>query len=55
MARLKSMEMGDAISSRLPAAIELRSEISVGLDAIIARSLVAIHKTGDDYGSKAVD
>eukprot|EP00579_Thalassiosira_antarctica_P003244 CAMPEP_0201903160 /NCGR_PEP_ID=MMETSP0902-20130614/55332_1 /ASSEMBLY_ACC=CAM_ASM_000551 /TAXON_ID=420261 /ORGANISM="Thalassiosira antarctica, Strain CCMP982" /LENGTH=71 /DNA_ID=CAMNT_0048437193 /DNA_START=433 /DNA_END=648 /DNA_ORIENTATION=+ len=55
MAKLKSMEMGDAICSRLFAAIELRSEISGSLDAIIARSLAAIHKTGDDYGSQAVE
>ena len=38
-AKLKSMEMGDAVRRRLFAAIELRSESSGGLDAIIAGSL----------------
>jgi len=53
MAKLKSMEMGDAIRSRLFKAIELRSESSGGLDAIIAGSLAAISRTGDDYSAKA--
>ena len=53
MAKLKSMEMGDAIRSRLFAAIELRSESSGGLDAIIAGSLSAISRTGDDCNAKA--
>lgn len=53
MAKLKSLEMGDAIRGRLFAAIELRSESSGGLDAIIAGSLAAISKTGDEYSAKA--
>ncbi|KAL9186078.1 hypothetical protein ACHAXT_005316 [Thalassiosira profunda] len=53
MAKLKSMEMGDAIRQRLFAAIELRSESSGGLDAIIAGSLTAIQRSGDEYGAKA--
>jgi len=52
-AKLKSMEMGDAIRSRLFKAIELRSESSGGLDAIIAGSLSKIQSTGDSYTSKA--
>jgi len=52
-AKLKSMEMGDAIRSRLFEAIELRSESSGGLDAIIAGSLSKIQSTGDSYTSKA--
>ena len=47
------MEMGDAIRSRLFAAIELRSESSGGLDAIIAGSLAKIQSTGNNYTSKA--
>ena len=53
MTKLKSMEMGDAIRSRLFAAIELRSESSGGLDAIIAGSLTAISRTGNDYSANA--
>jgi hypothetical protein len=53
MAKLKSIEMGGAIRSRLFAAIELRSESSGGLDAIIAGSLAAISRTGDDFSAKA--
>lgn len=53
MAKLKSLEMGDAIRSRLFAAIELRSESSGGLDGIISGSLTAISKTGDEYSAKA--
>jgi len=53
IAKLKSMEMGDAIRQRLFAAIELRSESSGGLDAIIAGSLAAITRTGESIGAKA--
>lgn len=53
MAKLKSMEMGDAIRKRLFDAIELRSESSGGLDAIIAGSLTAISRTGESYVEKA--
>jgi hypothetical protein len=50
--KLKSMEMGDAIRQRLFKAIELRSESSGGLDAIIAGSLTKLHHTADGYSSK---
>ena len=53
MAKLKSMEMGDAIKKRLFNAIELRSESSGGLDAIIAGSLAAISRKGDSVKSGA--
>lgn len=52
-AKLKSMEMGDAVRKRLFAAIELRSECSGGLDAIIAGSLAQAHQVADGCGSKA--
>lgn len=51
-AKLKSMEMGDAIRQRLFKAIELRSESSGGLDAIIAGSLSSLHHTADGYSTK---
>ena len=53
MAKLKSMEMGDAVRQRLFAAIEMRSESSGGLDAIIAGSLTALTRAGDTCKSKA--
>jgi hypothetical protein len=53
MAKLKSMEMGEAIRKRLFNAIELRSESSGGLDAIIAGSLAAISRKGDTVASGA--
>ena len=53
MAKLKSMEMGDAIRKRLFNAIELRSESSGGLDSIIAGSLAAISRKGDSIASGA--
>jgi hypothetical protein len=53
MAKLKSMEMGDAIRKRLFNAIELRSESSGGLDAIIAGSLAAISRKSDSVTSSA--
>ncbi|KAL3801633.1 hypothetical protein HJC23_013138 [Cyclotella cryptica] len=53
MAKLKSMEMGDAIRTRLFNAIELRSESSGGLDAVIAGSLAAISRKGDSFASGA--
>lgn len=53
MTKLKSIEMGDAIRSRLFAAIELRSESCGGLDSIIAGSLAAIARTGNDFNAKA--
>ncbi len=51
-AKLKSMEMGDAIRQRLFKAIELRSESSGGLDAIIAGSLTKLHNTAHGYSTK---
>lgn len=53
MAKLKSMEMGDAIRKRLFNAIELRSESSGGLDAIIAGSLAAITRKSDAVTNSA--
>ncbi|KAL7482821.1 hypothetical protein ACHAW6_008481 [Cyclotella cf. meneghiniana] len=53
IAKLKSMEMGDAIRKRLFNAIELRSESSGGLDAIIAGSLASISRRGDSFANGA--
>lgn len=53
-AKLKSMEMGDAVRRRLFDAIELRSESSGGLDAIIAGSLTKVHQASNDISSRAV-
>jgi hypothetical protein len=53
-AKLKSMEMGDAVRKRLFDAIELRSESSGGLDAIIAGSLTRAHQASSEFSSKAV-
>eukprot|EP00986_Skeletonema_menzelii_P005010 scaffold1749_cov148-Skeletonema_menzelii.AAC.18 len=52
-AKIKTLEMGDFIRARLFAAIELRSESSGGLDAIIAGSLTAISQTSHYYSAKA--
>ena len=53
-AKLKSMEMGDAVRKRLFDAIELRSESSGGLDAIIAGSLTKVHQASSELSSRAV-
>jgi len=42
VARLKSIELGDAVRQRLVAAIEIRSDSLGGLDGIIARALGAV-------------
>ena len=42
LARLKSIELGEAVKSRLVEAIEVRSESSGGLDGIIAGALAAV-------------
>jgi hypothetical protein len=52
VARLKSIEMGDAVRSRLVTAIEIRSGSQGGLDGIIAGALTTISSSGKDGGSK---
>eukprot|EP00559_Dactyliosolen_fragilissimus_P006691 CAMPEP_0184869238 /NCGR_PEP_ID=MMETSP0580-20130426/33464_1 /TAXON_ID=1118495 /ORGANISM="Dactyliosolen fragilissimus" /LENGTH=1429 /DNA_ID=CAMNT_0027370603 /DNA_START=37 /DNA_END=4323 /DNA_ORIENTATION=+ len=51
LARLKSIEIGDSIRSRLVTAIELRSDSHGGLDGIIAGALSKLGK--DDISSTA--
>jgi hypothetical protein len=46
LARLKSVELGDVIKSRLVEAIEVRSEAHGGLDGIIAGALTTINGSG---------
>lgn len=46
MARVKSLELGEALKSRLVNAIELRSESVGGLDGIIAGALSALDQKG---------
>ena len=43
VARLKTIELADAVRDRLVSAIELRSESQGGLDGIIASTLTSIH------------
>ncbi len=50
VARLKSIEMGDAVRNRLVDAIEVRSGSQGGLDAIIAGSLTSIAASGKESG-----
>lgn len=52
VARLKSIEMGDAVRSRLIAAIEIRSGSHGGLDGIIAGSLSTITTKSGEGGDK---
>ena len=52
VARLKSIEMGDALRSRLVAAIDLRSESEGGLDGIIAGALKRV-TVDSNYGPEA--
>ncbi|GAX24737.1 hypothetical protein FisN_4Hh295 [Fistulifera solaris] len=47
MARVKSLELGEALKSRLVHAIELRSESIGGLDGIIAGALSALDHKGN--------
>lgn len=46
LAKLKSIELGEAVRSRLVAAIEVRSEALGGLDGIIAGALSTVKSTG---------
>ena len=52
MARLKSIELGDAVRSRLVNAIEVRSESHGGLDGIIAGALATINRGGESSGDE---
>ena len=52
VARLKSIEMGDAVRSRLVDAIEVRSGSQGGLDGIIAGALTTITTSGKESGDK---
>jgi hypothetical protein len=52
MARLKSIELGDAVRQRLVAAIEVRSESHGGLDGIIAGALTTINQGGENSGDE---
>ena len=47
LARLKSIELGDAVKNRLVKAIEVRSESLGGLDGIIVSALSAVKTRGD--------
>lgn len=52
VARLKSIEMGDAVRARLVDAIEVRSGSQGGLDGIIAGALTTIAAGGKDSGDQ---
>jgi len=52
VARLKTIEMGDAVRSRLIAAIEIRSGSQGGLDGIIAGTLSTITTKSGEGGDK---
>lgn len=52
VARLKSIEMGDAVRGRLVDAIEVRSGSHGGLDGIIAGALTTITSRGETSGDK---
>jgi hypothetical protein len=47
LARLKSIELGEAVRDRLVSAIEIRSESLGGLDGIIAGALTSVRQQGD--------
>jgi len=53
VAKLKSIELGDSVRSRLFAAIEIRSETQGGLDSIIAGAISQIG--GDSIGDMLAD
>jgi hypothetical protein len=53
LARLKSVELGDAVRKRLFAAIEMRSGSEGGLDGIIAGALTQIDTAADSAGEVA--
>jgi len=50
LARLKSLELGDAVRSRLVSAIEVRSGSHGGLDSIIAGALSTVSNDGVNSG-----
>ena len=52
LARLKSLELGDAVRSRLVAAIEARSGSNGGLDSIIAGALSTVTRNGEEGGDQ---
>lgn len=54
LARLKSIELGDAVKNRLIAAIEVRSESLGGLDGIIAGALTTIKSNGSNDQMKSM-
>lgn len=51
-ARLKSLELGDAVRHRLVSAIEVRSESHGGLDGIIAAALTTLSQGGESSGDE---
>ena len=55
VARLKSLELGDAVRGRLLSAIEIRSGSLGGLDGIIAGALSTVSKSGDQVQSVLVN
>jgi hypothetical protein len=52
VARLKTIELGDAVRHRLITAIEVRSESHGGLDGIIAGALTTISQGGENSGDE---
>ncbi|KAL7560667.1 hypothetical protein ACA910_001349 [Epithemia clementina (nom. ined.)] len=52
LARLKSIQLGDAVKKRLVEAIEVRSDSLGGLDGIIAGALAKVRTTGQQSGDK---
>lgn len=54
LARLKSIELGEAVKSRLVEAIEVRSESMGGLDGIIAGALTSV-QSGSGPGNRIQD
>ena len=52
LARLKSIQLGDAVKNRLVEAIEVRSDSLGGLDGIIAGALAKVRTTGQQSGDK---
>jgi hypothetical protein len=52
LAKLKSIELGDIVKSRLVAAIEVRSESMGGLDGIIAGALTTVRSKSAESGGQ---
>lgn len=52
VARLKSIELGDAVKTKLVEAIEVRSESMGGLDGIIAGALSTVDRAKDKTGNR---